>query len=161
MRFYAFGNYYLSSLQQGLQAKHSGDELEIHYSRYRELAEQGQIETTSPLYQAWDALDDWRKNHKTVILLNGGNHQDLVDLHHFIEQGHGKFPYAIFHEDHKSLNGAATSVAIVLPAYIYETAEYDRLPRNSVESFLQPTRPTLTLWEEDLVRKLNKCTLAK
>ena len=40
MRFYGFGNYYLSSLQQGLQAGHAAVDLHVKYN----IIEQGQFE---------------------------------------------------------------------------------------------------------------------
>lgn len=159
MRFYAFGNYYLSSLQQGLQAKHAGDEMENTYQHYHDLHKDGKLETDSPLLEAWNNLDNWRRHHKTVILLNGGNCKDLIDLRFFLMKGHDKFPYAAFREDEASLNNAVTSVAIVLPEYIYETAESDRRVRLGMVN--NSDRPSLSGWEEELIVRLNQCGLAK
>lgn len=140
MRFYAFGNYYLSSLQQALQAHHACQEI------YNDFV--------SPA--AREVYTDWSRNHKTIVLLNGGNSADLQDLFNFLNSDDNPYLFAKFHEDEQSLGGALTSVGIILPEVIYETAANDRKYRG--EHYL---RPYLTPFQEALVERLNQYGLAK
>jgi hypothetical protein len=140
MRFYAFGNYYLSSLQQALQAHHACQEI---YNIYQTPAKR-------------DIYSDWSKNHKTIVLLNGGNSADLQDLYNFFNLADNPYLFAKFHEDEQSLNNALTSVGIILPSMIYETAANDRKYRG--ESY---DRPILSAFQEQLVERLNQYGLAK
>lgn len=143
-RFYGFGNYYLSSLQQGLQAGHAVTELFVNH------------DVSSEKYQQ---VNEWGKNHKTMVLLKGGNSADLADLFNFFktldEQG---MPYAYtkFHEDEQSLGGALTYVGIVLPNEIYDLASKLR----SKEVDLQTLVANLPAWKVELIQRLNWYGLA-
>jgi hypothetical protein len=112
MRFYGFGNYYLSSLQQGLQSAHVVGELFTTYNR---------------LTEKYSQVHDWAQNHKTMVLLNGGNSKDLAELFDFFNQENNPYAFAKFHEDEQSLNGALTYVGIVLPSKIYDASANMRL----------------------------------
>ena len=115
MRAYFFGNMYLSSIQQGIQAAHATHELFTKYSE--------------PSF-ARSTLFDWAEFHKTMILLNGGyaaTIQELVNF--FAEQGDhtvkhtvSQYPFSPFYEELASLNGALTTVGIILPEKIYLVA---------------------------------------
>lgn len=170
MRYYGFGNYYLSSLQQGLQAHHVCVEMFNQFNN--------KDQPPADDWQQWAHLDEWAKNHKTIVLLNGGNSADLLELHQFIQAGAeaqlNNFPYAKFHEDEQSLCGALTSVGIVLPAYIYDTAAIDRSMRGTLwvdkegrhgwadVDGKKVQRPSgINDWEEELIVRLNKYGLAK
>jgi hypothetical protein len=98
MRLYAFTNMYLSSLQIGLQTAHLVSELS---------------QLNHPLYQ------DWASNHKTIIILNGGNQQSLHEIHTFLSDYSEEYPVAKFHEDEVSLNNALTCTGIIIPEDIY------------------------------------------
>ena len=166
MRFYGFGNYYLSSLQQALQAHHVGQEMSNMY-----LAGNTVKATPKSIKLAREFFSDWSNNHKTIILLNGGNCRDLDDLYTFFldgcTYGVNQYPYGKFNEDEQSLNNALTSVGIVLPAMIYTTAEIDRQHRTKDWSKIPehikfvPQRPLLNDWQEELITRLNSCGLAK
>lgn len=113
MRFYAFTNFYLSSMQKGIQAQHCTAELFVHYNH---RSKGGQV------------LYNWAQNHKTTIVLNGGNCADLHVLYLQLraicdELG---YPYQSFSEDAASLNGAITCVGVVLPERIYNGAQLVR-----------------------------------
>lgn len=122
MRFYGFGNYYLSSLQQGLQAGHAAVDLHVKYN----ILEQGHFD----IKPCQDMYNDWAQNHKTMVLLNGGNSADLADLYSFLYCEENPYPFVKFHEDEVSLNGALTYVGMILPPKIYDTAAYMRQQRN-------------------------------
>lgn len=157
MRYYGFGSYYLSSLQQGLQAAHViADMGAYHRVHHGSPFDEHGVQEAVMFYE-------WAEDHKTIILLNGGNSADLVELHTFLQNGRGQhsFPFSIFHEDEISLNKAATSVGIVLPPKIYETAEMDRSKGWNIDGDKPYTRPKLNGWEEELIIRLNRCGLAK
>lgn len=106
MRFYAFCNYYLSSLQQGLQAAHVLTEMSL----------KARLKGGQYCHQ----YDNWASDHKTIILLDGGNDKDLRELLTFFNMSN-PYLYGSFCEDQQSLNGAMTCVGIILPENIYET----------------------------------------
>lgn len=123
-RFYGFGNYYLSSIQQGIQSAHVLGELFVKYNQPDSIEQK--------------ILYDWAKNHKTMVLLNGGNSASLKELHNFFnEVASERYPFASFNEDEQSLDCALTCVGIILPEKIYslmgkmrareeiEVSEYD------------------------------------
>lgn len=123
MRAYFLGNFYLSPIQQGIQAAHCVHDLFIKYSAL-----------TS---NATDVLYDWAANHKTMIVLNGGNSQGLADAATVmipLAQACG-YPVATFSEDEQSLNNALTCVGVVVPASIYE---YQDAKREIVPSGRRP-----------------------
>lgn len=114
MRLYSFVNYYLSPLQHGLQTAHCVSEMMVDPSISTSL-----IKHTM--------FDDWARNHKTIIICNGGNSLQLQELYEKLVTlcDHFKFPVVKFHEDEQSLNCALTSVAVVLPERVYNTKMTD------------------------------------
>lgn len=157
MRFYGFGNYYLSSLQQGLQSAHTVGELFVKYDSH---SEQNAM------------VFDWAKNHKTMVLLNGGNSSDLHSLFEFLSDPQNPYPFVKFHEDESSLNGALTYVGMILPSRIYDVAA---AIRNRKEHYFDPIMRKLTIndldgnyvmlnftqYEYNLCERLNMYGLAK
>jgi len=99
---------YLSSIQQGIQAAHATHDMFVAY-RDRPGA-------------ASDFLWEWATNHKTMILLNGGYSETIQELVDFFMRSDNPYPFADFREEEASLNGALTTVGIVLPEKIYLTA---------------------------------------
>lgn len=108
MRLYTFVNFYLSSIQQGIQTAHCVSNLFVMFN-----------DTTTP---EGHALHDWGTNHKTIITLNGGNNQTIHETYqHLLDLGGQlNLPVTIFYEDEQSLGGIATSCAILVPEYIYD-----------------------------------------
>lgn len=155
MRSYFFGNYYLSSIQQGIQAAHCVADMFVKY-----------CVNNHKLFN----LMEWAEQHKTMVLLNGGNQQSLLDLQTFFQSEDNPFPWAPFYEDAQSLNSCLTTVGIVLPERIYETAS---LIRSRKATVLRVDEPTIiyadgyesewefSVWEMDLMEKLNQYGLAK
>lgn len=148
MRFYAAGNYYLSSIQQGIQAFHVLGEMVSRYTH------------TTPAY---NTLYDWMDNHKTLICLNGGNNANLTEFYDLLTQSDNPgYPVAKFHEDDASLASILTSVGIVLPAKIYDAEE--RCVASDSESitygyFYDDVR--LSPWEEEVYLKIKRMPLAR
>jgi hypothetical protein len=100
MRFYAAGNMYLSSIQQGIQAFHCLGEMVSNRG-----AEIGMV-------------DEWLHNHKTLVCLNGGNNKSLTEFYDMIVDN-PLYPVAKFHEDDQSMGGMLTCVGIIVPERIY------------------------------------------
>lgn len=148
MRYYGFGNFYLSSIQQGVQAFHGLGDMLVHYNRFSDF-------NGSALKEAHDNLIEWAANHKTVILKNGGNSEDLHELFRFLETGPGNYPFVTFREDRASLNNALTHVGIVLPEEIYGAADFSRTNRDP-----NVLRLALSDWKEELISRMNRCGLA-
>ena len=175
MRFYGFGNYYLSSLQQGLQAGHAACELFVKYDEIclTNMSQPNQIRAVDKN----EIVYDWAKYHKTMVLLNGGNSADLADLFAFLDTPENPYPYVKFHEDEVSLNGALTYVGIILPELIYETSALLRQNRNytfgvNAEAVIITTSPSgadvrestvipMSMFEFELCERLTQYGLAK
>lgn len=109
MILYTFVNYYLSSIQQGIQTAHIVSELSL---------------------QGHPLFIEWAKNYKTIAILNGGNAKGvedtwktLVDIGVFADIN---LPKAKFHEDDESLGGALTACGIVIPQLICEEIQLVR-----------------------------------
>lgn len=119
MRAYFWTNNYLSSIQKGIQAAHCLSEI------FMKFPHPGPHSTHS---EYPNSIYDWAENHKTIVILSGGNHQDLytmIDRLHAVEQEQGcpaGFPWAVFEEDHQSLNHAITCFGVVIPEQIYNEA---------------------------------------
>jgi len=149
MRAYFFGNMYLSPIQQGIQAAHVTHELFLKYG------------IDSQLF-------DWAHDHKTMILLNGGYSVNLRDLMTLFDTHKNPYPWAHFNEGDDSLDGALTSVGIILPERIYVTAAAMR----DDEEFVTRLRETgswnpcddehyeISKYDFDLCLELNKYGLA-
>lgn len=118
LRFYTFVNFYLSSIQQGVQSFHVLGEMFNKYSKHA---------STEPVVIE-DRLRDWSENHKTLIVLNGGANTDIEDKYYKLEELSRSLsfpmPFAKFSEDEKSLGGIVTACGCVLPEEIYEAVDY-------------------------------------
>ena len=106
MRAYFINNMYLSSIQQGIQALHAIVELSIKYGTAQDSLE-------STMYV------DWAVNHKVVCLLNGGYSSNLHSLREMLETSSLTIPWAPFYEGTDALDGALTSIALILPEHLY------------------------------------------
>lgn len=134
MRAYFFGNMYLSSIQQGIQAAHAVHEM---FVRFPERNNQGD----NNIKFDGDFLWEWATEHKTMILLNGGYAATIQELVDFFNDGTNPYPWADFHEEEASLNGALTTVGIILPEKIYLTAAAIR--RNMIYSMNESGQTTV------------------
>lgn len=109
MRFYSFNNFYLSSIQQGIQAGHVCHALETKYALDR------------PGYAtARAALNEWRDKHMTWIVCNGGCapliHQRKAQFQRLMKAA--MLPWTAFNEP--GLDNALTAFGGVLTADIYD-----------------------------------------
>lgn len=118
MRAYFFGNMYLSSIQQGIQASHVVTKLFRKYetSWYNGI-------WIEPTQNPRSILHDWADNHVTKILCNAGYGSEIRSLEEFFTTIANPYPFISFCEEASALDGAITSIGIVLPAKIYEDKE--------------------------------------
>lgn len=112
MRCYHLGNFYLSSIQQGIQAAHVQHDMAIKYLT-------ADSPTESHACSAEDGYVEWATNHKTMILLNGGMASHLLDFEAFLKSESHGYAWASFREEVDALNSTITSVGIVLPEKMY------------------------------------------
>jgi peptidyl-tRNA hydrolase len=77
MRAYIFGNMYLSSIQQGIQAAHVITDMFVKHKRANKKRKM---------------LHDWATHDKTMVLLNGGTSQDLRYLMNLFEDKNNPKP---------------------------------------------------------------------
>ena len=152
MRFYGFGNYYLSSLQQGLQSAHVVADLAVASITGGKVNTKGKI------------FFDWAENHKTMVLLNGGNSAMLEALFQkfsVFEKNGMHLPFAKFHEDEQSLGGALTYVGIVVEEKYYVAAAELRSTSDQLEYVNNKIdNEGWKQWEIELINELNKGKLA-
>ena len=141
MRAYFFTNTWLSGLQKGLQVAHC-------------VAEMSQKAPGKP---GDEEFIDWVDNHKTIIILDGGASGDLIEIAEFFERKDNPYPSASFCEDEYSLNGAMTSVGIVLPEEFYEFAKNLREGEYSQEN----AERKYDEFHLRLLDLLNSCSLAR
>jgi hypothetical protein len=147
---------YLSSIQQGIQAAHVTHELFLKYTDFGD--------PSKPAVK----LYEWANEHKTMVLLNGGYAANLQELIWMFMSKENPYPWAEFEEEMDSLNGALTSVGIILPEKIYETAKAIR--EGSIAAAQIPVRGEwspeegvtweLSKWEYELCLELNKYGMA-
>lgn len=107
LRLYTFVNYYLSSMQQGIQTGHLAVDLVRKYAKLEGQTTPAKVEM----------VKEWADNHKTFIVLNGGNADGIKSA--AITAGESGYPYAAFHEDFRSLDGMMTCAGVVVPDHIF------------------------------------------
>lgn len=73
-----------------------------------------------------EMLYDWGKNHKTMIVLNGGYLADMQEALEFFKHPQNPYAFTEFYEGEDVLGGIMTNIAIVLPEKIYKTSKFIR-----------------------------------
>ncbi len=118
MRYYGFGNFMLSSVQQGVQNFHVCHEL---FNKYF---------TSSS--GAAKVLFEWSLNHKTAVFLNGGNAAGLRAVYSQLTVFGDELclPYVKFHEDEDSLDNSMTACGIIVTTDIVDLAQAMRESTN-------------------------------
>lgn len=171
MRAYFFGNMYLSSIQQGIQAQHCTAEMFVKYppidlqdfafSTGEEPPEHMKQESLKS-----ETLFKWARDHKTTILLNGGEKADLLSLIPILKQEDNPYPWAHFSESNDALNCCLTCVGIILPEKMYSDeakacvrCETQRRPGDTV--MYQYDVPELSTWQFELIKIMSSCGMAR
>lgn len=147
-RCYTFTHFMLSSIQQGIQSGHAAMELVNKY-----------YDNQNPTYVVdehnWEVVLDWIQNDKTIVCLNGGNSESMFEWEKFLNTYENPFPWVSFHEDESSMEGILTSIALILPARIYDV-DLEKL--YSMASFVPGQ---FTAWEWELVNRVKSTSLAR
>jgi hypothetical protein len=107
---YSFVSYYLSDKQHGIQTAHVVGEFAKKYH--------GTDLDIDGLYTSWLYLSP------TIVVLNGGDQRRLEEIKDSFAVSENQYPWAYFEESERSLNGALTSVSIILPEMFRDN--YDR-----------------------------------
>ncbi len=114
LRLYSFVNFYLSSIQQGIQTGHAAVKLVRKY--------QPRTQAQTPEQVAWNTrctlVDEWAEFHETFYVLNGGDLAKLKLIATAVAAT--DFPFAKFIESQDALGGMLTAVAVVLPEHIFD-----------------------------------------
>jgi len=159
MRAYFFGNMYLSSIQQGIQAAHVITNIFTKYD--------------PGVDKEADILYEWALEHETMVLLNAGYSENIRDLLSFFDDPENPYPWSEFHEGEDALDCALTDVGIILPEKIYEGAKELRANPCAPTTLIEEGKLHLftgttgahteeyTKWEAYLMNKLNTFGLAK
>lgn len=179
LRCYHFGNMYMSSIQQGIQAAHAQMAMFVKYDK-AEAVNLDTIPEYAPTVDECLFIDstkmlyEWATNHQTMICLNGGYLENMKAIAAHLTHDDNPFPWSTFHESQEAMGGMLTNIAIVLPDRIYDTAAWLRNPRNQLVTYdgdpnyyYPPEANTdyhnigFTWWEGEFMDMLNKCGLAK
>lgn len=124
-RGYVFVNSALSSIQKGVQGAHA----------MVEVTEQYAIESN----EAASVLHEWRASHKTLIFLEAGFHESILQNYLGFAAMCEKLdlPQALFVEDYETMNHMATAFAGVVPSTIYDIdlEEYEMSTRSMMSNF--------------------------
>lgn len=156
----------MSSIQQGIQNAHTIADIFVGYHPIDDNIK-------------YDMIIDWAKNHKTMILLNGGYSETLRTLLKFFNDKKNPYPFTSFNEGEDALDGALTCVGIILPEKIYGASALARKNRGDKISTLDEIQQTGQLivsadnntsgeevvwnynsWEAKLIAELNNYNLA-
>jgi hypothetical protein len=113
LRAYSINNMYLSGIHAGIQTAHSHHELALKYLVT--------LNGNKKFQKQKELLIEYIRYHKTIVVLNGGMHTDLLS---FLSLLHSyeidmDYPFAEFYESQQALNGSLTNITIVLPEKIY------------------------------------------
>jgi hypothetical protein len=149
LRLYTFTLYQLSPIQQGIQAGHAAVELGMKCSSTRGEGRG----------KDWIMYVDWATNWKTMVLLNGGDLAELGELADFLASFDNPYPWESFYESEASLGGLLTSVAIIVPARIFETVAALRKKLPGVPEHIYPE--SFDEWELEFIDRLLSTGLAR
>jgi hypothetical protein len=127
LRAYFFGNLYISQIQHGIQGSH------VVTKMFRD--NQPDLFPADPVMQR--TLFDWGDDGVTKIYLQAGYQRNLEIIHDVLRYICPRLglPYQKFHEEVDALNGALTSVGVVVPQEIYDM---DKVLPGYVETMRNP-----------------------
>ena len=112
---FSWNNYFISTIQQGIQAGHCWVDMAVKYENEPLVGE-------LPEHDQWHTFWVWAANHKTVNVRNGGDIPSIIaiinKLADFDSEGKLNYPFDAFYED-ESQGGQITSVSIVIPEHVF------------------------------------------
>lgn len=121
MRLYSITNMYTNGIHAGIQTAHLVHEMRMVTQGLAERNVLGKVFVEESAREQLAVYDEWAKNHKTIIVLNGGYHSNIEFVYEKLKRigFELNLPNAIFHEADDALNGAATATGIIVPERIY------------------------------------------
>lgn len=135
-RLYTFVNFYLSSIQQGIQTAHVLGDMA---AEYRDNEYVGSGHKALKLNQEVKDFWDWNTNHKTIITLNGGANGDIENTYKTLRNLNRKLlrsaAISCFYEDEYSLGGVMTACGIIVSSDIYESLPFNKLVCTNCNGF--------------------------
>jgi hypothetical protein len=114
-RFYVLFHSHLSTMQKGIQAAHCVAEM---------LASTKLLKRHQKQYEM---ISQWADTDKTLIVLDGGNSDQLFQFADFLGLTKCKFPRALFYEDQETMCGLLTAVGIIIPDSYMDNEQQDYL----------------------------------
>ena len=131
-RLYTFVNFYLSSIQQGIQSAHVLGDMSVKYRAPKYYQD-------AVYFGAHEDFWDWNENHKTLITLNGGANADIRDKYHRLNVIANKLQrpvaFECFCEDIKSLDGIMTACGVIVSSPIYDSVPTKNLVFTNANGF--------------------------
>ena len=154
LRLYSFVNFYLSSIQQGIQTGHAAVDLVRKY-------EENYAHPSDDHIKLCDMVIEWADDYKTFIILNGGDNEAIgVTTNTIRESG---FPFSIFMEP--GIGGCQTCVTVVLPESIFNARHRDPDFPEPVYQYVDLTTTQITAYypghrQYELIKLLKASKLA-
>jgi len=169
MRRLFFNNFYVAGIRTGIQAGHSAEEMWMKATK-RFLAD-----PSAENRKVLEYLIEFADNHKTWVILTGGDHDALSDFFTFLLESDNPYPVSIFREP--GLGNAITSLSIVLPERMYDDfsrmvarsamkAETDKINPGNLpaqipdDQFQEYWNRHYTKWELEFLKRKELCGLA-
>lgn len=173
MRAIFFLNQYLAGIHCGIQAGHAINQMWSEYFEAFNAIKTGPTPQSARRRRedTFNLLREFSSNHKTFVLLNGGDHDALLTLWSFLGSSHNTCPFSIVYEP--GLNDAATCVVIILPERLYDNrsrkcgqimAAGDVTKKDgTVVPAAEMADPDnlYTEWEREFLKRKSRCRLAQ
>lgn len=125
-RLFSFTNSWLSDLQKGLQTAHVVGALWKKYAIDADLKYP---------YMESSLLNCWLGFENTIIIYKSGDCATLRSISYLLHIEYNPYPWASFHEDENSLNGALTAVGIILPELFVDRKDREHIIKNEDGTF--------------------------
>lgn len=143
-RMYSMVLRQLTPMQKGIQSLHAVVE-------YGEMVKSGNIDTTVK-----KAYNKWAKEDKTMIVLDGGVSDDLIEATWFLSDNN--IPFTVFHEP--DLYGVITSICFLADERVWDTKNYpsyDEFIQQHIvgHNFSTPLVPTEKEWRDYLFKDVD------
>lgn len=143
-RMYSMVLRQLNPMQKGIQSLHAVVE-------YGEMVKSGNIDTTVK-----KAYNKWAKEDKTMIVLDGGVSDDLIEATWFLSDNN--IPFTVFHEP--DLYGVITSICFLADERVWDTKNYpsyDEFIQQHIvgHNFSTPLVPTEKEWCDYLFKDVD------
>lgn len=124
MRLYTFVNgLYMGPKQYGIQSMHVLGEMIADFAPENDESWEARTQAD---YIRYCHLRLWAREGKTVIIKSAVNCAGLRTVWNTINTINPPYIFTQFHEDEDSLDGALTSVGIIVPEHVAQAADHKR-----------------------------------